>query len=136
VIAMLLVDKRPQGFAPTQLVGGAIRATVYVLPTAKGTFYLARAMGFDRLGNSLSSVLIVTGICWLLLFLPTLTSGPPSSAQWQPRWLNISRTLADPTVSIGDKFKATFTDWLSLLIIVSTLIWIASSIFTGVSLLP
>jgi hypothetical protein len=39
---MLLVDKLPQGFAPTQLVGGAIQATMYVLPTAKGTFWRAR----------------------------------------------------------------------------------------------
>jgi hypothetical protein len=93
-------------------------------------------MGFDGLGQSLSSVLIVTGICWLILFLPSLTGAPSNSIQWQPRWLKISRTLADPTVSIGDKFKATFTDWLSLLIIVSSLIWIASSVFSGVPLLP
>lgn len=133
---MLLVDKLPKGFAPTQLVGGAIHATMYILPTAKGTFYLARAMGFDGLGQSLSSVLIVTGICWLILFLPSLTGASPNSIQSQPRWLKISCTLADPAVSIGDKFNATFTDWLSLLIIVSSLIWIASLVFGGVPILP
>ena len=68
----------PKGFVPTQLVGAAIQATMYILPTAKGTFYLARAMGFEGLGQSLSSVLIVT---WDLLaysfsskFLPGATS--------------------------------------------------------------
>lgn len=133
---MQLIDKHPQSFAPTQLVGSAIQATMYVLPVAKGTFNSARAMGFDGLGQSLSSVLIVTGICWLILFLPNLAGAVSNSTQWRPRWLNISRTLSDPAVSIGEKFKATFTDWFSLLIIISSLIWILSSVLSGVPLLP
>lgn len=133
---MLLADKLPQGIAPTQLAGAAIQATLYVLPTAKGTLYLTGAGGFDGLGQSLSSVLIVAFACWLFLFLQFLPGATPLSVQTPPRWPKFARTLADPTVSIGEKFKAIFTSWLSLLIIVSALIWIASSVFTGVPLLP
>jgi hypothetical protein len=109
---------------------------LYVLPVAKGTLYLASAMGFGGLGNSLSSVLIVASACWLFLFLQFLPGATPLSAQSPPRWPKFARTLADPTVSIGEKFRAAFTNWLSLLIIVSSLIWISSSIFNGVPLLP
>lgn len=123
---MITADKMEQSFAPTQLVGSAIQATLYVLPVAKGTLALARAMGFDGLAASRTSVLIVVGVCWLVLFLP----GP------QGRWPAISRILADPTLSIGDKIKATFTNWFSLFMIVVTLAWIGGAAFGGLPLLP
>ena len=66
---MLATGRLHPHLLPTQLVGAAIQATMYILPTAKGTFYLARAVGFEGLGQSLSSVLIVACACWLFLFL-------------------------------------------------------------------
>jgi hypothetical protein len=132
---MLATGRLHPHLLPTQLVGAAIQATMYILPTAKGTFYLARAVGFEGLGQSLSSVLIVACACWLFLFLQFFPGATSLSAQNPPRWPKFARTLADPTISIGEKFKAILTDWLSLLIIVSSLVWVASSVVSGVPLL-
>ena len=123
---MIPADRLRRNFAATQLVGSAILATLLVLPVAKGTFYLAQAMGFARLAETRTSVLIVVAICWLVLSIPGT----------QGRWPGIARTLADPTRSTGDKIRATFTNWFSLLMIVAMLVWIASASFNGGPILP
>ena len=123
---MMIADKLGRNFAPTQIVGSAIQASLYVLPVAKGTLILAHAMGFDGLGASRSSVLIVVAVCWLILFLP----GP------QGRWPEFSRIMADPTLPVGDKIKATVTNWFSLLMIIATLVWLAEAKFSGMPILP
>ena len=87
---------------------------------------LARAMGFEGLAGSRMSVLIVVGICWLALFLP----GAPSP------WPEIVRILDNPTLPVGDKVRATFTNWFSLLMIAATLLWIAAAAFNGAPILP
>ena len=133
---MLSASKLHQYLLPTQFVGAAIHATLCILPVAKGTLLLAQAAGLSRLTDNGTSVLIVACACWLYLFLQFLPGATPLSMQSSPRWPKITRTLANPTVSIGEKFKATFTNWLSLLIIVTALIWIASSVFKGIPILP
>jgi hypothetical protein len=133
---MLLADKLQQRFAPTQLVGAAIQATMLVLPVAKGAFFLLEAAHFDALGRTLGSVLLATGVCWLLLFFQYLPGATPISIQQPPRWPKITRTLADPTLSIGSKIRATLTNWFSLFLIVATLCWIAGALFGHTPLLP
>jgi len=123
---MIMADKLGRSFAPTQLVGAAIHATLLVLPVAKGVFYLAHVMGFDGLAATRTSVLAVVAICWLVLFLPAP----------QGRWPEFTRLLADPTLSVGRKIRATFTNWFSLLMIIATLAWIAGAKFSGVPVLP
>jgi hypothetical protein len=133
---MQLADKLQERFAPTQLVGATIEATMLVLPVAKGAFLLLDAAHFDALGRTLGSVLLVTGICWLLLFSQYLPGATPMSIQQPPRWPKIMRTLADPTLSIGSKIRATLTNWFSLLMIVAMLCWIAGAVFGDTPLLP
>jgi hypothetical protein len=122
---MTMAARLEQNFAPTQLVGSAIEASLYVLPIANGVLHLAAAMGFDHLADTRSSVLGVVAVCWLVLFLPG-----------RGRWPAISRILADPHLSIADKIKATLTNWFSLTVIVATFVWIAGAAVRGVPLLP
>ena len=133
---MLLADKLPQRFAPTQCVGAAIQATMYFLPIAKGVLLLAQDAGLSRVGDNVTLVLTVAVACWLFLFFQFLPRMTPQSGQRIPRWPKIARILADPTVSIGEKFKATFRNWYSLLVITTMLVWITSAVFSGVPILP
>jgi hypothetical protein len=123
---MMMADKLGRNLASTQIVGSAIQATLFVLPVAKGVFYLSHLAGFDGLAETRTSVLAVVGICWLLLFLP----GP------QGHWPAFSRAMADPTLSVSDKIKAMFTNWFSLLMIIATLTWLAGAKFSGAPILP
>ena len=133
---MQLADKLQQRFAPTQCAGAAIQATIYFLPIAKGVLLLAQDVGLSRLSDNVTSVLTVACACWVFLFFQFLPSVTPQSWQRIPRWPKIARILADPTISIGEKFKATFRDWFSLFIITTMLVWITSSVFNGVPVLP
>lgn len=133
---MLLADKLQQRFAPTQLAGAAIVATMLVLPVAKGMFFLLDAAHIDALGRTPGSVVLVTVGCWLLLFFQYLPGATLLSMQQPPRWPKFMRTLADPAVSIRDKIRATLTNWFSLFMIVAMLCWIAGAVFGNTPLLP
>jgi len=133
---MLLADKLQQRFAPTQLAGAAIQATLLVLPVAKGMFFLLHAAHFDALGQTPGSVVLVTAACWLLLFFQYLPGATFLSIQQPPRWPKIMRILADPNLSIGSKIRATLTNWFSLFMIVAILCWIAGAVFGNTPLLP
>ena len=125
---MISAGTLQQRFPPTQIVGAAIQALMYFLPVTKGTILLASAAGFGWVAGSAHSVLVVACACWILVFFQLLLQNPP-------RWPKISRTLADPTLPIADKIKAVLTNWLSLLIIVSMLVWVTGSIVSGTPLL-
>lgn len=133
---MLLVDNLQHRFAPTQLTGAAIVASLFVLPVAKGIFVLLDAVHFDALGRSLGSVLLVTGVCWLMLFFQYLPGATLLSIQQPPRRPRIMRMLTDPSLPVGSKIKATLTNWFSLFMIVATLCWIAGAVFGNTPLLP
>jgi hypothetical protein len=133
---MQLADKMQQRFVPTQCVGAAIQATMYFLPIAKGVLLLAQDVGLSRLGDNVTLVLAVAFASWLFLFFQFLPSMTSPSGQRIPRWPKISRILADPTISIGEKFKATFRNWYSLLVITTMLVWITSAVFSGIPILP
>lgn len=107
-------------FAPQQLVGAAILASLFILPTSQGMLVIARAMGFAALVASPTSAVLVTVIVWLFFFACFISGDISPSAR--PR---IFAILADPALPIGAKLKATFTNWFSLLAIASQLLWIA-----------
>ena len=132
---MLSASKLHQRPMPTQVVGAAIHATMLVLPVAKGTLLILQAAGLHRLAESEVSAVIAAIACWLYLFAQFIPGATPLSMQGPPRWPKINRVLADPTLPIGEKFKAIFTNWLSLLIITATVIWVASSVAKGVPIL-
>ena len=132
---MLSVSKLHQNLLPTQLVGAAIHATLCVLPVAKGTLLILQAAGLGRLSDSEISVALVALACWLYLFVQFIPGATPLSMQVQPRWPKINRVLANPEIPIGDKFKAIFKNWVSLLIITATLIWVTSSVAKGIPIL-
>jgi hypothetical protein len=125
---MISAGTLQQRFLPTQIVGAAIQASMYFLPVAKGTILLASAAGFDWVAGSSQSVLVVACACWILVFLQSLLQRPP-------RWPKISRILADPTISIPGKIIAVFKNWLSLLIIISMLVWVVGSTINGIPIL-
>ena len=133
---MLLADKLQQRFAPTQLVGAAILATMLVLPVAKGTFLLLGAAQFDALGRTPGSVVLVTAACWLLLFFQYLPGATLLSIQQPPRWPKFARALTDPALPIGNKIRTTVTNWFSLFMIAAMLCWIAGAVFGHTPLLP
>jgi hypothetical protein len=109
-------------FAPQQLVGAAILASLFIAPASNGILVLARAMGFGPLVASQTSVLLVTGIMWLFFFACYI--GRPIAPSVRPK---IFAILGDPALSIGAKLKATFTNWFSLLAFASQLLMIASA---------
>jgi hypothetical protein len=110
---------RATHFAPQQLVGAAIMASLFVWPTSQGLLGTMRATGFGALVASPTAVLLVTGIVGLFFFACFSAPIPPSA---RPR---IFAILADPGSSTGAKLKATFTNWFSLLLIASQLLGIA-----------
>ena len=107
-------------FAPQQLAGAAIMASLFIVPTAQGLVAIMRATGVGALVAGPASVVLVTGIVWLCFFACFIGGPIPPSAR--PRIFGI---LADPGLSIGAKLKATFTNWFSLLAIASQLLGIA-----------
>ena len=82
---------------------------------------LARLMGFGSLVTGPASLLLVTGIVWLIFFACYISGPIPQHVR--PR---IFAILGDPGLSIGAKLKATFTNWFSLLAFASQLLFIAS----------
>jgi hypothetical protein len=108
-------------FAPQQLVGAALQASLFIAPTAYGLVVLARAAGFGTLVASQTSILLLAGVVWLLLAASAIGSPPPATAR--PK---IFAILGDPTLSIGVKLRATLTNWFSLLAIASQLLMLAS----------
>jgi hypothetical protein len=105
-------------FAPQQLAGAAIMASLFALPTSLGVLALAKKMG--TLVASPTAAVLVTIIVWL--FFAACFSGRIAPTA-RPR---IFAILADPALSIGAKLKATFTNWFSLLMIASQVLSIAA----------
>ena len=105
-------------FAPQQLAGAAIFASLFDVPTTNGLVMIAKKVGFGALAASPTLILLTGAIVWLM-FAASFLSGPTP----RPK---IFAVLSDPSVSIGAKLKATFTNWLSLLAIGSQLLMIAS----------
>jgi hypothetical protein len=134
-MTMLSASKLHHHLLPTQVVGAAIHATLLVLPVAKGTLLILQGSGLNRLAESGISAVIVFFACWFYLFVQFIPGATPLSMQGPPRWPKINRVLADPALPIGEKFKAVFKNWLSLLIIISTLIWVTSSASKGIPIL-
>ena len=132
---MLSASKLHHPLSPTQVVGAAIHATLLVLPVAKGTLLILQAAGLTRLAESEISAVIVFLACWFYLFAQMIPGATPLSPKAPPRWPKINRVLADPELAIGEKFKAVFKNWLSLLIIIATLIWVTSSVSKGIPIL-
>ena len=128
---MIIADKLQRRSDPTQVAGAAIQATLWALSLAQGPFYLARLTGFGGLSENLTSVLVVTALCWLYVFVIFLPGATPLSIQRMPRWPKIFRILADPAIPAGNKIKATFTNWFSLFLILQNLALIARAALTG-----
>jgi hypothetical protein len=133
---MLLADKLQQRFAPTQLAGAAIMATMLVLPVTKGAFLLLDVAHLDVLGRTSDSAILLAAICWLVLFFQYLPGATLLSIQQPPRWPKIMRILAGPSLAIGSKIRATLTNWFSLFMIAAMLSWVASAVFGNTPLLP
>ena len=128
---MPTAEKLQRGFEPTQLIGAAIQASLWTLSIAQGPFYLARLAGFGGMNGSLAMILAVTVLSWLYLFQLFLPGATPLSIQRLPRWPQYLRIMADPTISPGRKIKATFTNWLSLLLILQNAVIILGATFAG-----
>jgi hypothetical protein len=111
-------------FAPQQLAGAAIEASLFILPAGQGMVVLAKAVGFGALVASQTSVLLLTGALWLFSAACFIIGHIPPTAR--PK---IFAILADPSLSVGSKLKATFTNWFSLLAIASQLLWIVTLVW-------
>src|SRR5436190_15027609 len=101
-------------FAPQQLAGAAIFASLFIVPTTNGFVVIIKAVGGGVLLASQTSVLLFGAIVWLLFAASFISAPMPPSAR--PKILAV---LGDPSLSIGVKLKATFTNWFSLLAIAS-----------------
>src|SRR4029079_2117080 len=55
-ILMSTAGHLQRGFAPTQLLGAAIQASLWTLSVAQGPFYLARLAGFGGMSGSLAKI--------------------------------------------------------------------------------
>ncbi|HTM72551.1 MAG TPA: hypothetical protein VL198_04910 [Pseudolabrys sp.] len=130
-ILMSTAGNLQRGFAPTQLLGAAIQASLWTLSVAQGPFYLARLAGFGGMSGSLATIVAVTILSWLYLFQLFLPSATPLSIQRLPRWLKFFRIMADPSISPGDKIKATVTNWFGLLLILQNAVIIFGAAFAG-----
>ena len=108
-------------FAPQQLAGAAIYASLFIVPTTYGLVVIAKAVGFGALVASPTSILLAGAIVWLLFAASFLNKPTPPTAR--PKILAI---LGDPALSSGVKLKATFTNWLSLLAIGGQLLLLVS----------
>jgi hypothetical protein len=108
-------------FAPQQLAGAAIYASLFIVPTTNGFVVIAKKVGVGVLVASPASVLLFGGIVWLLFAASFLHGPTPPTAR--PK---IFAILGDPALSIGAKLKATFTNWFGLLAFGSQLLMIAS----------
>ena len=64
---MSTAGKLQRSFAPTQLLGAAIQASLWTLSVAQGPFYLARLAGFGGMSGSLATIVAVTILSWLYL---------------------------------------------------------------------
>lgn len=71
---MSTAGKLQRSFAPTQLLGAAIQASLWTLSVAQGPFYLARLAGFGGMSGSLATIVAVTILSWLYLSLPALSA--------------------------------------------------------------
>jgi hypothetical protein len=108
-------------FAPQQLAGAAIYASLFIVPTVNGFVVIIKALGGGVLVATHTSVLLFGAIVWLLFAASFLSKPMPSSAR--PKILAI---LGDPALSIGAKLKATFTNWFSLFAIGAELLMIGA----------
>src|SRR5882762_9457106 len=93
-------------FAPQQLAGAAIYASLFIVPTTNGLVVIAMAVGVGVLVASPTSILLFGGIVWFLFAASFLSKPMPPSAR--PKILAV---LGDPALSIGVKLRATFTNW-------------------------
>ena len=107
--------------APQQLAGAAIYASLFIVPTTNGFVVIIRAIGGGVLVASHTSVLLLGVIVWLLFAASFLHGPTPPTVR--PK---IFAILGDPSVSIGAKLKATFTNWFGLLAFGSQLLMIGS----------
>jgi hypothetical protein len=107
-------------FAPQQLAGAAIFASLFIVPTTNGFVAIAKAVGVGVLASP-ASVLLFGGIVWLLFAASFLHGPTPPTAR--PK---IFASLGDPALSIGAKLRATFTNWFGLLAFGSQLLMIGS----------
>ena len=109
--------------SPRQLVGYAVKATLFAPFVGTGTLKCLTYVGLLDKALSRTSVLVAVLAVWLLFFVADLLAGHLV----RPAGL-LFTTLNDPEASVADKLKVPFKSWLGRGLLILWLPWLLNFI--------